>query len=91
MRKEDFLFIGKMGDGSGVNEDYWYETSVTANKELSSKYSEVVCVPVVIYVKTADLVFIKKVSDSKVDFIECTDNGLHTILKELSQGVVDGR
>lgn len=90
MRKEDFEFIGKIGDGSGVNEDYWYETSETANKELSSKYGETVCVPVVIYVKTADLVFIKKVSESKVDFVECVDDKLRTILKELSEEVVNG-
>lgn len=90
MVKEDFLFIGKMGDGSGINEDYWYETSEAANKELSSKYDETVCVPVVIYVKTADLVFIKKVSESKVDFVECPNNELHMILKELSEEVIDG-
>ena len=89
MRKEDFLFIGKMGDGSGVNEDYWYETSEVANKELSSKYDETVCVPVVIYVKTVDLVFIKKVSKSKVDFEECIDSKLHAILKELSEEVAN--
>lgn len=88
MVKEDFLFIGKMGDDSGVNEDYWYETSEDANKELSCKYDETVCIPVIIYVKTADLVFIKKVSESKVDFVECTDDDLRTILRELSEEVI---
>jgi len=89
MRKEDFDFIGKIGDGSGVNEDYWYETSEEVNNSLSNKYNEAVCIPVVIYVKTANLVFVKKVSESKIDFVECIDDELRTILKELSEEVVD--
>jgi hypothetical protein len=89
MNKSDFKFIEAIGDTDGVNKDYWYEINRETNHKLTGlfKGKNVVSVPLAIYVKSVDTVFIKRVfENSSVDYIEFVDNDeLHVILKELSE------
>jgi hypothetical protein len=85
MNKEDFKLTRI--DKEGGHEDYWYETSKTANEYLSDKYMEqgMKAVFRVVYSKDEDIIGIERTFQFNYDVISPDDKELYDILKELSK------
>ena len=85
MKKEDFTLLRV--DRKDGHEDYWYETSKTANEYLTDKYMEQSMKAVfrVVYSKDEDIVGVERTFPFNYDVITPEDDELKSILRELSR------
>lgn len=91
MTKKDFKFKSRY-KGKNNREDYIFYTSKDTNKYLAEKYGEdIFSVPEVFYAKAEDMVAIEKITINSSEPVAevVDDNELLTILRELSEEVVD--
>ncbi len=85
MNNDDFIL--KRIDAEDGHEDYWYNTSKSANEYLREKYMEqgMKAVFRVVYSKDEDIVGVERTFQFNYDVIVSDDEELHNILKELSK------
>ena len=84
LNKEDFTLLRV--DRKDGHEDYWYETSKTANEYFTDKYMEQSMKAVfrVVYSKDEDIVGVERTFPFNYDVITPEDDELKSILRELS-------